>query len=72
MRQFRRLRQQKGHPLALVELSLSQLEQAFLWLASPERLAPPRELQELSQVEWFLVQKMLEGLQQEKEMYPLQ
>jgi hypothetical protein len=55
-----------------VELSVSQLEQAFQWLASPDLLPPPKELQELSQMEWFLVQKMLEGLQQEKEWYPLQ
>ena len=71
MRTFRRLRR-KQELRSLVELSVSQLEQAFLWLASPEQLPPPRELQELSQMEWFLVQKMLEGLQQEKEMYPLQ
>jgi hypothetical protein len=56
----------------MVEMSVSQLEQAFLWLESPDSLPPPKELQELSQMEWFLVQKLLEGLQQEKEMYPLQ
>jgi hypothetical protein len=47
------------------------VELAFQWLESPS-LAPPKELPELSQLEWFLLQRMLESLWLEKKLSPLQ
>ena len=56
----------------LDNLSVNQLEQALKWLDSPVQDAPPEELESLSQMEWFLLDRMLQGLLQEKELSPLQ
>jgi hypothetical protein len=55
----------------LDRLNQKQVEQAFQWLADPLPSAPPKEL-ELSQVEWFLLSRMLNGLLEEKEHSRLQ
>ena len=59
-------------PLVLSQLNQKQVEQALQWLASPVQEPPPQELESLSQVEWFLLSRMLESLLQEKEQSPLQ
>ena len=56
----------------LDNLSPQQIEQAFQWLSDPIKLRPPQELRELSQVEWFLLERMLHGLLLEKEQNPVQ
>jgi len=56
----------------LDRLSPSQVEKAFQWLTSPVVESPPEDLISLSQVEWFLLDRMLQGLLQEKEQSPLQ
>jgi hypothetical protein len=48
-------------------LSNQQLEKAFKWLASPVQEPPPQELENLQQVEWFLLSRMLDGLMQEQQ-----
>ena len=59
-------------PLVLSQLNQKQVEQALQWLASPVQEPPPEELESLSQVEWFLLGRMLQSLLQEKEQSPLQ
>ena len=56
----------------LDRLSPSQVELAFQWLDSPIQIPPPEELESLSQVEWFLLDRMLQGLLDEKQHSPLQ
>ena len=56
----------------LDKLSQQQVESAFQWLASPVQEPPPKGLESLSQVEWFLLSKMLENLLSEKGNNPLQ
>ncbi len=56
----------------LQNLSNQQLEKAFQWLASPVQEPPPKELESLQQVEWFLLSRMLDGLLQEQQSNPLQ
>ena len=56
----------------LDKLSPMQVEQAFKWLDSPIQTSPPQELESLSQMEWFLLDRMLQGLLQEKQHSPLQ
>ena len=58
--------------MLLSQLSRNQLELAFKWLASPIQEPPPEELVKLSQVEWFLLQRMLDSLLKEKESSQLQ
>jgi hypothetical protein len=48
------------------------VEKAFNWLASPVQKPPPRDLEALSQVEWFLLSRMLDNLLEEKQKHPLQ
>ena len=56
----------------MFQLSQSQVEQAFQWLADPLPSAPPKELEPLGQYEWFLLSRMLDSLLQEKDSNPLQ
>jgi hypothetical protein len=56
----------------LDSLSPQQVEKAFQWLASPVLDPPPKELESLSQLEWYLLQRMLESLWQEKKESPVQ
>ena len=56
----------------LEHLSLPQVEKALVWLASPVQEPPPQELESLSQVEWFLLGRMLESLMSEKDDHQLQ
>ena len=56
----------------LQQLNQQQVEQALQWLASPVQEPPPQGLESLSQVEWFLLSRMLESLLQEKDSNPLQ
>jgi hypothetical protein len=56
----------------LNHLSTRQVETALEWLASPVLVPPPQELESLSQVEWFLLGKMLNQLLEEKQSQPLQ
>jgi hypothetical protein len=48
------------------------VEKALAWLASPELDPPPDDLLQLNQMEWFLLQKMLDSLLLEKELSPMQ
>lgn len=56
----------------LDKLSKSQVEQALLRLQSPSHLPLPRELEQLNELEWFLLSRMLERLLEEKDSQPLQ
>lgn len=56
----------------LERLSPQQVELAFQWLDSPIQSAPPPELESLSQMEWFLLDRMLQSLLQEKESQRVQ
>ena len=56
----------------LDKLLPSQVEMAFQWLDSPIQIPPPEELESLSQVEWFLLDKMLQELLNERQRNPLQ
>ena len=56
----------------LEKLSPRQVEQAFKWLASPVQNPPPKGLEPLSQVEWFLLSRMLDNLLEEKGQSRLQ
>ena len=56
----------------LDRLNQKQVEQAFQWLADPLPSPPPKELEPLSQVEWFLLSRMLNGLLEEKNQHQLQ
>jgi hypothetical protein len=56
----------------VLNLSNQQLEKAFQWLASPVQEPPPKELESLQQVEWFLLSRMLDGLLQEQQSSQLQ
>jgi hypothetical protein len=51
----------------LDKLSPQQVEQALAWLASPVQEAPPDELLDLNQMEWFLLDRMLQTLMQERD-----
>jgi hypothetical protein len=51
----------------LLNLSVLQVEKALAWLDSPVQNPPPEELLELTQVEWFLLDRMLQELILEKE-----
>ena len=55
----------------LQDLSINQMEQAFQWLESPMKQAPPQELQRLNEVEWLLLERMLQGLLMEKNCNPV-
>jgi len=56
----------------LDHLSLPQVEKALEWLASPLDNPPPEGLENLHQLEWYLLERMLERLLQEKSEHPLQ
>ena len=51
----------------LQDLTPPQVERALAWLANPKPSPVPQELKELSQVEWFLLNHLLENLLEEKE-----
>ena len=55
----------------LQNLSVPQLEQALAWLDSPIQDPPPKELEQLNEVEWLLLNRMLQGLLWEKEHNPV-
>jgi hypothetical protein len=55
----------------LQELTNLQVEKALEWLASPELDGPPEELVALSQIEWYLLDRMLDDLMTEKDSLPL-
>ena len=59
-------REKRKEQKMLQELTLQQVEQALQWLDSPVQSAPPQELEQLSQVEWYLLDKMLQELLLEK------
>ena len=48
------------------QLSVPQIEQALEWLDSPVESPPPEGLEALSQVEWYLLDKLLQELWREK------
>jgi hypothetical protein len=56
----------------LDKLSPNQVEKALKYLKSPLPLEVPKELQELSQVEWYLLARMLDRLLEEKAQHPVQ
>jgi hypothetical protein len=56
----------------LQELSNQQVEKALAWLASPVLEPPPQELEQLSQVEWYLLNQLLQSLLLEKQSQLLQ
>ena len=53
-------------------LTLEQIELALQWLASPIVSPPPETLEELSQLEWYILQSFLRSLQVDRENNPLQ
>ena len=57
----------------LDSLSQKQVELAFQYLNQPVLShPPPLELQELNDLEWFLLERMLQKLLKEKDESPLQ
>jgi hypothetical protein len=56
----------------LENLSPHQVEKAFEWLEDPSPNPPPEDLLSLSQLEWFVLRKMLDSLWEEKKQSPLQ
>ena len=56
----------------LQDLTKPQVEQALAWLANPDLWSVPHELKELSQVEWFLLNQLLENLLEERNHSRLQ
>ncbi len=56
----------------LSNLSVEQIEQALKWLDSPVQSPPPPELESLNQLEWYLLDKLLQQLLVEKENSRLQ
>lgn len=56
----------------LQNLTQPQVEQALAWLASPHSHPVPQELKGLNQVEWVLLNHLLENLLDEKERSPVQ
>ena len=50
-----------------LNLTQTQLESALRWLDSPVQEPPPQELEELTQVHWYLLDKMLQELIHEKQ-----
>jgi hypothetical protein len=55
----------------LQDLSVQQLESALAWLDSPLVEPPPEALLELTQMEWFLLDRLLQQLMQEKDHSPV-
>ena len=55
----------------LDNLSHNQVELALEWLASPLLESPPKELLDLTQVEWFLLDRMLDQLMTERDHSPV-
>jgi hypothetical protein len=55
----------------LDNLSPRQVEQALEWLAQPVQCPPPQDLEKLNQLEWFLLERMLQALLQEKNNSPV-
>ena len=55
----------------LQDLSQRQLEQAMKYLVQPLKEPPPRGLEDLNDMEWFLLSRMLEGLLLEKDNSPV-
>ncbi len=56
----------------LEKLSQRQVEKAFQWLESPLPSPPPEDLEQLNQLEWFLLKRMLDNLLEEKQQHRLQ
>ena len=55
----------------LNNLSLQQVELGLAWLASPIQDSPPQELEGLGQMEWFLLDRMLQALEVERRANPV-
>ena len=55
----------------LQDLSNPQLEQALSWLANPVDLSPPEPLKTLNEMEWYLLERLLESLMLEKDHSPV-
>jgi hypothetical protein len=69
LRLYKQLRKERQ---MLDQLTPQQVEQAFQWLDSPIQSYPPKDLQNLTDLEWFLLDRMLCKLLQEKEQSRLQ
>ena len=55
----------------LQDLSHSQLEQALSYLANPILQTPPQPLDQLNPMEWYLLERLLENLLDEKDHSPV-
>ena len=55
----------------LQNLTLPQVEEALAWLANPHPLELPQPMKQLSEVEMFLLARMLQTLLEEKDNSPL-
>jgi hypothetical protein len=55
----------------LDNLSVQQVEKALEWLAQPVQCHPPQDLEKLDPLEWFLLERMLQALWQEKNSSPM-
>jgi hypothetical protein len=55
----------------LIQLPRPQLERALQYLANPQEQYPPKELRHLNQVEWQVLQLLLQKLEWEKKNSPL-
>ena len=55
----------------LQELTQAQLEQALMWLTQPEAMELPQTLRHLEPIEWMMLERMLEDLQQEMDHSPI-
>jgi hypothetical protein len=50
----------------LSQMSPLQLEKAWKWLDGPLMEPPPKELRSLSQIQWFLLDSLLQQTLEEK------
>jgi hypothetical protein len=56
----------------LQDLSNQQVERALAWLASPLLDPPPQGLENLNDLEWMLLERLLENLMLERAHNPMQ
>ena len=55
----------------LLHLSPNQVELAWAWLGDPSPVPPPKELQDLTPLEWHLLDVLLRCLLEERELHLL-
>ena len=65
------LRKRKPPRKSLENLSVVELELALQYLCLPQSLPPPEPLKSLNDLEWFVLEKLLEKLVEQRDQSPL-